>query len=126
MIGCVLVFCGTLIGLVPVNNAFADEGRSGRGLDKEWCRNVKDGSCSPDKRGGCGKRRGDWYGVRRPVTSVKDARAQLTHFFSARQLIVAEVLERPWHFEADVLDTCGKVVDRAMIDKRSGRVRSIY
>ena len=126
MRGYLLLICSTIFCLVTFDMVVADDAGPGLHRDRDWCRNARDGQCSPDKRGGCGKRRGDWYGVRRPVTSVKDATEQFAKYFSNQEMVVAGVLERPWHFEADVRDNCGKVVDRVMIDKRSGRVRSIY
>jgi hypothetical protein len=94
--------------------------------EKECCKKADGEPCSLEKRGWCGKRRGDWYGARRPVASREDARQQLILYYSDQQMTVAEIAEKPWRYEADLLDNCGKVVDRVMIDKRSGRVRSIY
>jgi hypothetical protein len=94
--------------------------------NSECCQTTGNRQCNLEKRGWCGKRKGDWYGARRPVTSINDAREQLAKYFSGQQLVVAEVAEKQWRYEADLLDSCGKFVDRVMIDKRSGRVRSIY
>lgn len=91
-----------------------------------YCEKPADRQCNIEKRGWCGKRKGDCYGASRAVTSVADAREQLLKYFSGQKLSVAAVAEKRWRFEADVLDSRGKVVDRVMIDKRSGRVRSIY
>ena len=126
MKGIVFIVCCCMIGVAASGPVEAAGGTSAGQRDKECCKKSADDACSLEKRGWCGKRKGDWYGARRPVTSIADARIQLTKYFSGQQLVVAEVAERPWRFEADVLDACGKVVDRVMIDKRSGRVRSIY
>ncbi|MBL0224060.1 MAG: hypothetical protein IPQ16_00335 [Geobacteraceae bacterium] len=121
LILCFLMVCGTVCRRVE-----AAETKPVRHQDKECCKKSGEEACSLEKRGWCGKRRGDWYGARRPVTSLDDARQQLVRYYSGQQMIVAEVAEKQWRYEADVLDNCGKVVDRVMIDKRSGRVRSIY
>lgn len=83
-------------------------------------------TCRPEMRGRCGKRRGDWYGARRPVTGAPEARKLLLHYFAGQEYAVSEVTERRWGFKADLIDKDGTVVDRVMIDKRSGRIRSLY
>ena len=121
-----VILCSVMLGCAITNMGLAADTGPERHLDKDCCKSSATTQCSLEKRGWCGKRKGDWYGARRPVTSIDDARQQLTKYFSGQQLVVAEVADKPWRFEADVLDNCGKVVDRVMIDKRSGRVRSIY
>jgi hypothetical protein len=121
-----LILCSLIFSVVVTDSVVAADAGPGRHQNAECCQTTGNGQCNPEKRGWCGKRKGDWYGARRPVTSINDAREQLAKYFSGQQLVVAEVAEKQWRFEADVLDSCGKVVDRVMIDKRSGRVRSIY
>lgn len=89
------------------------------------CKNG-DGTCKPEMRGRCGKRRGDWYGASQPVANVAEAHEQLTNYYAEKGYEVSEVTEKKWGFKANILDKDGKVIDRAMIDKRSGRIRSIY
>jgi len=84
-----------------------------------------DAACTPEMRGRCGKRLGDWYGARQPVTSAAEARALLMNYFSGQGFTVSEVIEKRWGFRAEILDKDGTVVDRVMIDKRSGRIRSL-
>ncbi len=90
--------------------------------DREQCRTER-GPCSP---GRCGKRRGDWYGARRPVSTPEEARELLRHHFSGDGNSIANLAERRWRYEADIIDPRGSVIDRVMIDKRSGRIRSIF
>jgi len=122
----VLILCCMMVCSIATNAVVAADAGPIRHQNKDCCQGAGNRQCSPAKRGWCGKRKGDWYGARRPVTSIDDAREQLAKYFSGQRVVVAEVTEKPWRFEADVLDSCGKVVDRVMIDKRSGRVRSIY
>lgn len=78
-------------------------------------------------RGGRGgKHRGDGYGDRRPVTSVEDARSQIAQYFEGQDVTVSDVADKQWRYEADIRDKQGAVIDRVMIDKRSGRIRSLY
>jgi hypothetical protein len=90
-----------------------------------WCRNHE-GSCSPEMRGRCGKRRGDWYGASQPVTSAAEAERLLGNFFAGQEYSVSAVTEKKWGFTADIRDKDKKVIDQVMIDKRSGRIRSLY
>ena len=90
-----------------------------------WCKS-REGSCSPEMRGKCGKRRGDWYGARQPVTSAAEAGRLLSNYFAGQEYSVAGVTEKKWGFKAIILDKDRKVVDQVMIDKRSGRIRSLY
>lgn len=108
--------------------AFAREGRHGKNQSGETCCKSPDGNgeCDIQSRGRCGKRKGDCYGMRNPVSSADNARIRLTEYFADRKLQLSEITEKKWRFEAELLDSNGKVVDRVMIDKRSGRVRSLY
>ncbi len=90
-----------------------------------WCSNA-DGTCSPEMRGRCGKRRGDWYGASQPVVNATEARELLSNYFIGHGYTVSEITEKKWGFRADILDKDGKAIDRVMIDKRSGRIRSLY
>jgi hypothetical protein len=89
-----------------------------------WCKSG-DGSCSPEMRGRCGKRRGDWYGARQPVTTATEARLLLTNYFAGQEYTLSDVTEKKWGFKAEIFGKDGKIIDRVLIDKRSGRIRSL-
>jgi len=120
-----ILFC-MLFWAVPSAMAGSADAESARHRNNDCCKTTSSEQCNIVKRGWCGKRKGDGYGARRPVSSVSDAFEQLTKYFSGQEMVVSDVTEKQWRFEADLLDSSGKVVDRVMIDKRSGRVRSIY
>lgn len=88
-------------------------------------RKSGEGFCSSEMRGRCGKQRGDWYGASQPVANSEEARGLLLTFFSGKEYHVSAITERKWGFKADILDKNGTVVDRVMIDKRTGRIRSL-
>jgi hypothetical protein len=121
-----------LLAAQPVAVAQAENGageaRHGMKRDCDagppWCKSG-DGMCRPEMRGRCGKRRGDWYGARQPVVDAAEARALLLSYFSGQEYTVSEVTEKKWGFRATILDKDGKVIDRVMIDRRSGRIRSL-
>jgi hypothetical protein len=100
-------------------------GTTGCNDGSSWCKS-RDGSCSPEMRGKCGKRRGDWYGARQPVLSVAEAERLLSNYFAGREYSVSGVTEKKWGFTAVIVDKDNKVIDQVMIDKRSGRIRSLY
>lgn len=85
-----------------------------------------EGACRPEMRGRCGKRRGDWYGARKPVANAAEARGLLLNYFAGQEYTVSDLTEKRWGFKAEILDKSGAVVDRVMIDKRTGRIRSLY
>lgn len=89
-----------------------------------WCKS-EEGSCTPEMRGRCGKRRGDWYGARQPVAGAAEARQLLLNYFSGQEYTVSGIVEKKWGFRADIFDRNGTLIDRVMIDKRSGRIRSL-
>ncbi len=68
------------------------------------------------------------YGVRKPVGSVEQAR-QLIDFYlkeNGQSFRAGSIAEKDRYFEAEILNLGMKVIDRVIIDKRSGRIRSIY
>ncbi len=90
-----------------------------------WCnKEAHPSKCG--MRGRCGKRRGDWYGARQPVSSATEARTLIENYFAGQGYVISGVTERRWGFWAEILGQDGKIVDRVMIDKRSGRIRSLY
>ncbi len=75
-----------------------------------------------------GPRWGRPYGAPRPVSTADDAKQVIQTFFASRgqQITVGKMDERNWYFQAEVLDAKGEVIDRVIVDKRTGRLRSIY
>ena len=74
-------------------------------------------------------RRGDVdgsYGEKRPVSTIAEASKALGEYFSKRDLKVGEIREKQLFFEADILDKEGNLIDKVIVDKRTGRLRSIY
>lgn len=95
-------------------------GRQGFGGNGRQCMENR------EKYGWCGKQRGDHYGARRPVETAQEAQRLLTVFFSEQDLKVTDLIEKRWCYHANIVDKNGKMVDRVIIDKRSGRIRSIF
>ena len=69
------------------------------------------------------------YGVRRPVTTVDQAKEVIEFYLTCHNdqgLSVGNIEEKKWFFEAEILDKDKKVIDKVIVHKRSGRIRSIY
>lgn len=108
-----------------MDNCRKKSGTADCASDPAWCKNNED-TCNPEMRGRCGKRRGDWYGASKPVLTAAEARRLLDNYFVGKDYTVSAISEKKWGFKADILDKNSKIVDRIMLDKRSGRIRSIY
>jgi hypothetical protein len=76
--------------------------------------------------GYCQGPRGGWYGAKNPVKTVKEARTLLKRYFEDQDVVIGKISERGWYFEADIKDKKEALVDRVIVDKRTGRIRSIY
>jgi hypothetical protein len=75
-------------------------------------------SCDPK----CG-----WYGAKRIVRTSADAREIISRFFSFdKDIRIGVIRERNSYFEAEITDETDEMIDLVIIDKRTGRIRSIY
>lgn len=87
-----------------------------------WC-----GSCYPygDYYDG-GFLRG-WYKARTPVRTPREAERVLLEFFLPYgDMRIGKVKERELSFEAKIFGRNGVLVDIVIVNKRTGRIRSIY
>lgn len=111
-------------------NGSAEHGCESDAMNKEcesgpgWCKKG-DGECRSGKRGSCGKRRGDWYGARQPVATVAQAQQLLEQYYAGQEYRVTRVAEQKWGYTAELRDKNGSLIDTVLINKRSGRVRSL-
>jgi hypothetical protein len=68
-----------------------------------------------------------WYGARREVRTPVEAKEILDRFFiQNRKAKIGRIRERHYFFEAEIMNHKGTLIDLIIIDKRTGRVRSIY
>jgi hypothetical protein len=76
----------------------------------------------------CPGTRGDPYGARRPVRTTEEAKQALEQYFegTGKKIGIGNIEERRWFFIAELLDPQGALIDKAIIDKRTSRIRSIY
>jgi len=69
---------------------------------------------------------GDGYGEKTRVTTKQAAKEILRDYFSKKNVTIGEIRDKDIYFEADILDRSGKIIDKVVVDKRTGRIRSIY
>jgi len=66
------------------------------------------------------------YGEKRPVTTIEEARKALTEYFAKKDVKIGEIGEQELFFEAEIRDKANNLVDKVIVDKRTGRIRSTY
>ena len=66
------------------------------------------------------------YGEKRPVTTLEDARKVLAAYFAKKDVKIGEIREQELFFEAEIRDKNDNLVDKVIVDKRTGRIRSTY
>lgn len=81
--------------------------------------------CNSTYSGYCNNQRWGWYGARKTVPSAEEARRDLVEYYADSKAKVGKIIEKPGYFEAEILDNDNKLLDRVIIHKRSGRIRSI-
>jgi len=83
--------------------------------------------CQPTYGKYCCDSKWGWYGAKRVIKTDMDAREILLRYFSTyKDVRIGTVKERGSFFEAEITDEEGVVIDFVIIDKRTGRIRSIY
>ncbi len=63
---------------------------------------------------------------KKTVRTVEEAEDILQNYFTGKEVTIGRIREKKLYFEADILDKNNKKVDSVIIDKRTGRIRSIY
>ena len=76
--------------------------------------------------GYCQGPRWGWYGARTPVTTVEDARKHLEKFFEKRNISIGAITDGGLFFKAEIKDHENTVVNFVIINKRTGRIRSLH
>jgi hypothetical protein len=66
------------------------------------------------------------YGQRRAVSNVYEAGRIMAQYYHGRDVRIGPIIERDLFYQADVRDRRGVLVNKIIIDKRTGRMRSIY
>jgi hypothetical protein len=67
-----------------------------------------------------------WYGAKRSISTVHEARELVTEFLGDTDLSTGEIQDRPTYYEVEIKDEAGEVIDLLIVDKRTCRIRSAY
>jgi len=66
------------------------------------------------------------YGERRSVTTHEKARKIFKEHLSDRDVVIGEIIAEQLFFRTEIRGKDGALIDKIIIDKRTGRIRSIY
>jgi hypothetical protein len=91
--------------------------------------NVSPAAHAADVQGGSspyGGSRSGAYGEKKAVATAEDARKILREYFLKKDVKIGEIKEKDLYFEAEIRDKNNKPIDTVIVDKRTGRIRSIY
>lgn len=73
---------------------------------------------------------GGWgpYGARKAVRTAEEAKQVVEAYFAPlkKGVRAGKIEERPLYFEVEIIDKQGVSIDKTIVDKRTGRIRSIY
>ncbi len=71
--------------------------------------------------------KGGWYGARREVRTPVEAREITEQFFlQSSGIRVVRISEKTHFYIAEIMNDKGVLVDLILIDKRTGRIRSMF
>ncbi len=73
-----------------------------------------------------GETKNGGYGEKKTVTTKEEAQKLLKEYFGKRDVRIGEITEREFYFEAEIRDRSNTLIDKVIVDKRTGRIRSIY
>jgi len=130
----ILLLALLLAGILTPASSNAASGKKGcdspgRGCGMPGCDQPGHRCTTPGERRPygdyCCNQESGWYGSRREITTEQQARTLLQNYFAKRNLIIGTLKELPMFFEAEIYNSAGKVVDKVIVHKRSGRIRSI-
>ncbi len=82
--------------------------------------------CPRPYGGYCRGPRWGWYGANQPVKTTDEARKHLEKYYEGKDVTIGTISEKSSYFEAVIKNKDNATVDRVVIDKRTGRIRSVY
>jgi hypothetical protein len=66
------------------------------------------------------------YGDKLQIKTAQEAVEIVKGFYAKKKISTSRVVERQWFFMLDVLDESRNIIDVVIVDKRNGRMRSVY
>ena len=122
---------GFVVGLLfpDLSSSLTDGYRTGGYIHAERSYTFVAAAYAADEQGErspYGGSKAGMYGEKREIKTSADAQKILKDYFSKRDVRIKEIKEKELYFEAEILDKNGTLIDKVIIDKRTGRIRSIY
>jgi len=120
------VFTGILTaGIILIAYTGAEAGSRGRAHSVPFDVFSPSGAFAGDERNPYGRSRKGHYGEKSAVMDEAEAHRILGEYFKG-DVRIGNVRERKFYFEAEIRDRRGRLIDKVIIDRRTGRIRSIY
>ena len=112
-----------LLGILTIHGvSYAEEARP-EGQEME----IKEKECRPVYGNFWYSSRWGWYGARKVVRTPLEAKEILEQvYLPVKGVKIARITETPHYFQAAIINYRGRIIDLVIIDKRTGRIRSMY
>jgi len=112
-------------GIILLAYMSAEAGSRGRAHSVPFDVFTSSEAFAGDERNPYGRPKKGRYGEKSAVMDEAEARRVLREYFQD-EVKIGNVKERRFYFEAEIMDRQGKLIDKVIIDRRTGRIRSIY
>jgi len=66
------------------------------------------------------------YGEKSAIGTAEEALQAFKRHFKKKDVVIGEIVEKELYFETEIRDRNNTVIDKVIVDKRTGRIRSIY
>lgn len=120
------VFTGILTaGIILIACMSAQAGGRGRVHSVPFDILTPSEAFAGDERNPYGRPKKGHYGEKSTVMDEAEAHRMLREYFQG-DVKIDKVRERKFYFEAEIRDRQGNLIDKVIIDRRTGRIRSIY
>jgi hypothetical protein len=120
------VFTGILTaGIILLAFMSAEAGNRGRMHSVPFDVFTQSEAFAGNERNPYGRSKKGQYGEKSTVMDEAEAHRVLREYFQG-DVKIGNVKERRFYFEAEIRDRQGNLIDKVIIDRRTGRMRSIY
>jgi len=120
------VFTGILTaGIILFGYVSAEAGNRGHVHSVPFYVFTSSDAFAGDERNPYGRSKKGQYGEKSTVMDEAEAHKILGEYFQG-DVKIGNIKERKFYFEAEIRDRQGRLIDKVIIDRRTGRIRSIY
>lgn len=119
------ITCILTAGIILLAYISAEAGSRGRAHSVPFDVFTPSEAFAGDERNPYGRPKKGQYGEKGTVIDQTEAYKLLREYFQG-DVKIGNVKERKFYFEAEIRDRQGRLIDKVIIDRRTGRIRSIY